>query len=139
MGCHHAAEVATAVIPWDIAAPFMKQARFNDPLVSVEYYHDLYQRRLIECYGVFVNNQLSGVFLAEVHTTINGSDFHVLQAIGCDPSFSVLEAGIRAFDELARARGCMTVTFETVRPGMVKRAQEYGYAPHEVVMRKAIG
>jgi hypothetical protein len=73
-----------------------------------------------------------------VFTVTPGHELFVLAAFGRAKRENLMEVLIPLVDALARAAECDSVRFNTMRPGMIRRAQEHGFRVSEIIMRKAV-
>lgn len=66
---------------------------------------------------------------------IYGKEF-VIVAMHTTEHCHACENVLPIFEEWAKTQGCKCITFSTVRPGLITKAQEVGFIVSEIVMRK---
>ena len=54
------------------------------------------------------------------------------------PASGMTAAGLALAEETARLQGCGQVSFQTVRPGLVRQAKRHGYVVAGYIMKKAM-
>ena len=69
---------------------------------------------------------------------VKGSVLWIDGAGATQPGRGITEAGLELAEQIARRAGCNQVAFETVRPGLVRKSKQQGFAVAGYIMRKEL-
>lgn len=112
------------------AAQVMRGAGLRAPLdcdtpETIAAYGECFELRTEGAVGVFVLRREGSVLW------IDGAGARV-------HSRGLTEAGLTAFERIARGQGCTEIAFETTRRGLVKKSEAAGYSVAGYIMKKAV-
>lgn len=84
-----------------------------------------------------VHVERDGMRVGSLVVCKDGSELVVQAAVGRDRE-ALADSYFAEVEKIARARGCRTVRFHTLRPALVQRSIACGYHASEIVMRKTL-
>ncbi len=71
-------------------------------------------------------------------TPEGGAEFVIAGAVSALPSIDLVGALLPGLEGMARAMGCVSIRFHTIRDGLVKKVENMGWERSEIVMRRAL-
>lgn len=81
---------------------------------------------------------VAGYYVTWVDSKAAGDEFVIVAAAGRLPGVPLTRAILPAIEALAAGGGCASVRIHSIRQGMLKALARQGYAPAEIVYRKAL-
>jgi hypothetical protein len=95
-------------------------------------------RMRLWCVSADAEHAVAGYYVTWVDSKAAGDELVIVAAAGRLPGIPLTRAVLPAIEALAAGAGCNSVRVHSIRPGMLKALARQGYAPAEIVYRKAI-
>lgn len=76
------------------------------------------------------------ILVASISTRYAEPELNIVAAYCAENMGDLTAEFLPQLEEQARAAGCATVRFHTMRPGLIAKAQAHGFRACEVIMRK---
>lgn len=119
----------------DDAARWVGKIPRDTPGDFVAYLQDLVNRGDAELFQLVTPSGPEPVGF--IVATVEDGEFVVLAAAGSDGR-DLTAAFVPQFEALGRARGCHSVRYHTMRPGLVEKSLRLGFRVSEIILRKAL-
>ena len=124
---------------WDAdAAAWSKLIPHDWPGECGEHWEKLVETKAAEVVFVFNGSEKIGFLVFSIESKFSRPELIVLGAFSPVTRHDLTATVLPQIEDFARARGCGTVRFNTMRPGLISKSLRAGFVVSEVIMRKEI-